>query len=429
MTILYAVLLVFIIVLIWRINHPGDLRLNKRFVGRYVQDLQGRGPTQVKVTRLRIGAIAPNQVEDRAHYSLETGFADGSKRLLLAEIVYPLEQLQRERDKNSRPGMDEMMPDPMNSATMGNRGDYLEKLREDPFKDLSKEEQVIAARAEQLAAEVEGLKRLNNIGVLFPRLIAHDAKQMITLTEGIGSKRLDDLLQQRDRAGRVELLRPVIADLATFHQRGKTIAGYFPPGAGHSDKKIKTELQNSLSAWDKVGATVSQDDFVQVMDLSEPLLETSEAEKGLRLVDSSPRAYFMQGNRAGRANWDGVRTDVSAFDVIELVCDPAVALTAAEEVGLFKHYLQCRELPEAEREDYERQMLRLAVYFRLVLLGYLAHYRVAKVAQPDAGIKYWTPGSIAGASKNLLEMMSMEPGLSGLLDKLRGPLTLMSELK
>lgn len=427
MTILYAVLLLFIIILIWRINHPGDLRLNKRFIGRYVQDLQGRGPTQVRVNRLRVGSAAPNQAEDRVHFNLEVGFADGSKRSLLAQIVYPLEQLLQERASQSRPGADEMMPDTMGTPT-SNQGDYLEKLREDPFKDLTKEEQVTAERAKQLAAEVEGLKRLNGLGVLFPRFIAHDAKQMITLTDGIGTKRLDGLLQQRDVAGRAELLRSIVSDLATFHQRGKTVAGYFMPGPGHSDRKIKTEMQNSLSAWDKVGATISKEDFVQVLDLAEPLLKTSEVQPGLRLVDSSPRAYFLQGGKAGRATWDGVRTDVSAFDVVELVCDPAVGLNASEEIGLFEHYLQCLEVPEDEQAEQGQLMIRLAVYFRLVLLGYLAHYWAAKPEQRGVGIKYWKPNAIAAASRNLMEMMSADPELAGLLEKLREPLTLMSQL-
>lgn len=428
MAMLYAVLLVFIVLLIWRINHPGDLRLNKSFVGRYVKDLRGQGPTQLQVSRLAIGPAGADQAEERVYYSMVAGFADGSKRPLLAQIVYPLEALQREREQKSRPGADEMMIDPSSSPMAMQRGDYMERMKEDPFKDLTKEEQVLAAKTAQIAAELEGLRRLNQIGVFFPRLIAHDAKKLITLTEGVGTSRLDDLLQQSDRSGRLALLQPVLADLATFHGRGQDSVGFFPPGAGHHEKKIRDELQNSLSAWEKVGAPVSREEFFEIIDAAEPLFRTTEAEVGLRLVDSSPRAFFMQGKTACRISWDGVRSDVSAFDPIELICDPATGLTAEDELSLFQHYLRHRDLDECESREYGQQMLRLAVYYRLVLLGYLCQYRAAKLDR-QGGIKYWGREAISRAAGTVMEEMAADPELAKLLELLRPALTIISRLE
>ncbi len=427
MAMLYAVLLVFIVLLIWRINHPGDLRLNRNFVGRYVKDLRGQGPTRLQVSRLALGPAGADQAEERVYYSMVAGFADGSKRPLLAQIVYPLESLQRERERNSRPGADEMMIDPSSSPMAMQRGDYLERLKEDPFKDLTKEEQVLAAKKAQVDAELQGLRRLNQIGVFFPRLIAHDAKKLITLTEGVGTSRLDDLLQQSEQGGRLALLQSVLADLATFHDRGKDSVGFFPPGAGHFEKKIRDELQNSLSSWEKVGAPVSREEFFEIIDAAEPLFRTTEAEIGLRLVDSSPRAFFMQGKTANRISWDGVRSDVSAFDAIELVCDPATGLGAEDELSLFQYYLSHRDLSESETAEYEQQMTRLAVYYRLVLLGYLCQYRAAKLDR-QGGIKYWGPGVISQAAARVMEEMASDPELAGLLERLRPALTIISRL-
>jgi aminoglycoside/choline kinase family phosphotransferase len=360
----------------------------------------------------------PDQPEERVYYNIEAQFSDGSKKLVLAQIVYPLEALQRERERKSRPGADPSMMEPMSNPMSMQGGDYAERLKEDPFKDLTKEEQVVAAKTAAINQEVENLRKLNRLGVIFPRLIGHDPKKLITLTEGVGTRRLDDELHGIDQVGRRELLAKVVEDLAVFHDKGKDLASTFPPGAGHTEKKIREGLQNSLANWELIGAPITQEQFLEVLDAARPLLETTQAETGLRLVDSSPRGFYMHGNKPGRIAWEGVREDVSAFDVIELVCDPAVALSVDDELSLFNLYLQKRELDEAEKDALARDMLRLAIYYRLVLLGYLAQYRAAKMDK-QGGIKYWGSEALPTTVRNLRAEMEREPEMTRLLELLR----------
>lgn len=428
MAILYAVLLLFIVMLIWRINHPGDLRLTRSFIGQYVKDLQGRGPQRIQMSRLPV-TQAPDQPEERVYYNIQAQFADGSKKSLLAQIVYPLEALQRDRERKGRPGADESMMEPMAAPMAMQRGDYTERLKEDPFKDLVKEEKVVEAVTKLVKSEVEGLRRLNRIPVIFPRLIAHDAKRLITLTEGVGVNRLDDQLQQRDGSERRELLQAVIRDLAVFHDQGKQLLGSFPPGAGHTEKQIRDALQDSLASWAIVGAPVTEEQFLEILDAARPLLETTQAEIGLRLVDSSPRAFYLQGRQAGRIAWGGVREDISAFDVIELVCDPAAGLAAADELWLLNYYLEQRQLEEGEKAELARDIPRLAIYYRLVLLGYLAQYRSARMDRQPGALKYWGPDAIVGAARNLQAWLAEDGELVGLLEQLRPALTTMQALR
>lgn len=427
MTILYVVLLLFIVALIWRINHPGDLRLTRTFIGRHVKDLKGRGPQRIQISRMAVNQPA-DQPEERVFYNVDAEFADGSKKSILAQIVYPLESLQREQTQKSRPGVDTMM-EPMSSPmALQQGGDYTERLKEDPFKDLAKEEKLLAVKTAQLNSEIGGLRHLNRINVLFPRLIVHDEKRLITLTEGVGTKRLDDQLQQLDRDGRMELLQRVIDELAVFHNSSEGLTGLFPPGAGHTEKKIRDGLQDSLSNWDLCGTAVSTTDFLEILEAGRPLMETTQVETGLRLVDSSPRSFFLQGEKAWRISWDGVRQDVSAFDVIELVCDPAVGLSAQDELQLFQYYLERRELAEDEKAELSRDFLRLAVYFRLVLTGFLVRYRAAKLDR-QGGIKYWGPEALAGAVRNLRAEMAEDPALAALLARLEPTFNVMEGLR
>lgn len=424
MAILYALLLLFIIVLIWRINHPGDLRLNRAFIGRYVKDLKGRGPQRIQISRLPVNQPA-DQPEERVFYNVDAEFADGSKKSVLAQIIYPLEALQSQR--KSHPGVDDMM-ESMSSGSAMQRGDYAERLKEDPFKDMVQEEKLLVAKTVQVNSEVGGLKRLNSIGVLFPRFIAHDEKRWITLTEGVGTRRLDDQLQQLDQAGRRELLQAVVGDLAIFHNSSKGLIGCFPPGAGHTEKKIRDALQDSLANWELCGAPVSTTDFLEILDAARPLLETTQVETGLRLVDSSPRAFFLQGEKAERISWDGVREDVSAFDIIELVCDPAVGLSANDELQLFRYYLERRDLADDEKAELGRDLLRLAIYFRLVLLGYLARYRSAKLGR-QGGIKHWGTDALSVVVRNLRAEMAEDPELADLRIRLEPCFSVMEGLR
>lgn len=427
MKIVYVILVVAILILIWRLNHPGDLRLHRKYIGRFIKDAQGQGPTHVSLVKLPVDqTLAIGVPEERVWYHLDACFRDGEQRSALVQVFYPLEELQAERERMNRPGVEDpdLAPPSMSMAS----ADFSAKLKEDPFKELTKEEKVVAAKSAQVAGEIELLRVLGNDGVLFPTLLAHDEKRLITFTNPIGTKRLDDRLHELETAERVVLLEGLMQDLAAFHGKKEDVdLAALLPGAGHTQQNMMEALYGSLLVW--LHSEGADADFIQaVLEAAAPLFITAEIEPGLRLLDSSPRAFFVRGQRARRPNWAGVRRDVSALDVIELVCDPAVGLSAEQEMHLFSVYLQAvRPINGADRPTAE-DMRRLAVYFRMGLIGHMAGYASAAAAKESdyMGIKYWSEDSLAAAAANLLLYLRADAELQALYELLGGELRLLA---
>ena len=98
---LFVVLLV-VSLIAWRVISPGDVRLNRVYLRRYIKDSKGNGPKRLSVKR--IPAVIPaGQPEERVCYHIEALFADGSQQQLTAQVFYPLEAMQMERDKQQKP--------------------------------------------------------------------------------------------------------------------------------------------------------------------------------------------------------------------------------------------------------------------------------------------------------------------------------------
>lgn len=419
MEFLYVLAAAVTAVVVWRISHPGDMRINRTLIGRYVKDSQGRGPTSIRMTKLLVD-LKPGQPEERAFFDVVAEYK-GGKRDLLVQVFYPLEALQQKRDQEKKDNAQTF--DPMAGGTT--MGDSLAYLKEDRFKDLAKEEKVTEQKRAMISSEIDLLKTVGQFGVLFPKLIAHDSKRFITLTEGVGNQRLDELLHTD--ASKVNVLTSVLTDIARFHDRGMPIRYSLEPGVGHSEQQIKQGITSSFSAWGAVGVKFEQTEALEVMDALQPIIATSLIEPGPRLEDASPRSFFMHDGVARRVNWGGVRLDISAFDVVELVCDPAVGLSAEQELELFRHYAQSRELSETERATLYTELVRLAVYFRLVLLGFLITYvqgiREAKTdRKKPAGIKYWDAKAVPQAIENVLAQMRSDQQLVKLANLLDGKL-------
>ncbi|HBK86030.1 MAG TPA: hypothetical protein DDZ53_08395, partial [Firmicutes bacterium] len=212
MKLLYLILVVTICLLAWRINNPGDLRLNRRYLARYLKDAQGNGPVKVSTRKLVVDRPS-GAPEERSFYNIEAEFVDTSRRSIMAQVVYPLEELHREREKKNLPGAQET--DMMQGLTnMQGSSDVGARLKEDPFKDLAVEEKVTAAKVAMVKAEVDQLRLLSTRCELFPRLIAHDEQRLITITDSVGKQRLDDVWQELDAVAKQSLLEQLVQDLA-----------------------------------------------------------------------------------------------------------------------------------------------------------------------------------------------------------------------
>lgn len=413
MIVLYVILVIAILLLAWRINHPGDMRLNRRYLARFLKDGQGRGPIRLQTSKLPIDR-PKGASEERAYYNIDAEFADNSKRSVLVQIVYPLEELHKEREKRNFHGGEDasMMPGMGDLQASHNTGTH---LKEDPFKDLANEEKVMAAKIAMVKKEAEHLRLLSTHSQIFPRFIAHDEQRLITITEPVGKHRLDDVWQESSDVDRQHLLTQLMQELAELHMHGHDLYAQLPPGPPHSERAMREAIYASLANGLKVDASIIQ----KVQASAAPLYATAKLAKGLRLANASPRGFYVDDQRTSSINWGGLRYDISALDVVELACDPALGLSAAQETSCFTVYLE--RLRQLAGPDFEALALtdlnRLAIYFQLVLLGHLAFFRQSPNAGSAAtpwGIKHWSDNSLPQVASKLLAHLQADDGLAEL---------------
>ncbi len=414
MILFYVILLIVIVLLVWRINHPGDLRLNRKYLARFLKDQQGRGPVQLQTSKLPLDRPA-DAPEDRAYYHIEAEFADASKRSVLAQIVYPLEELQKERERRNRPGNED--PNIMQSMASQLQSTFQVGVPEDPYKDLTMEEKITAAKVAEVNQEVEHLRMLSLYCDIFPRLIAHDEQRLITITEPVGQQRFDDLWQELDEASRRSLLVQLAEELALLHIRGEDLAALLPPGPSLSATSMRESIGAALENGLELAATTIQ----QAQAAADPICAIANLEKGLRLANASPRGFFVHDGRVRSCLWGGLRRDLSALDLVELICDPALGLTAQQEEDLLTVYLD--KLQQDLESEAERitlvQLRRLVIYFQLVLIGHLAVFerspQAARSKNP-LGIKHWPTSSLSQVANKVLVHLQTDEELGDLYD-------------
>ncbi|HHW98216.1 MAG TPA: hypothetical protein GX738_01145 [Firmicutes bacterium] len=418
MILFYVILVICIVLLAWRINHPGDLRLNRRYLARFLKDSEGRGPVRILTRRLPVDKPV-GAPEERVYYHLDTEFADSSKRSVLVQIVYPLEELHEERERRNRPGNEDANLMQGMSSPLQSSSDVGVKLQEDPFKDLAQEEKVKAAKVALVNREIDHLRMLSIYCKVFPRLISHDEQRLITVTEAVGAERLDDIWQEADGLSRKNLLTQLVQDLAVLHSRGKDLASLLPPGPSLNEPSMRETLSGALVN----GLQVAYATVQQVQREASPLYGVAQLDKGIRLANASPRGFFILDGQGRSCHWAGLRRDVSALDVVELICDPALGLAAEEEVELLATYLDRLEQDGDSESELPTltQLRRLVIYFQLVLIGHLALFQRegrATSSNNPLGIKHWPATSLAHVAGKVLIHLQADEELATLRDLL-----------
>jgi len=288
MTLIYVILVAAILLLAWRINHPGDLRLNRRYLGRYLKDAHGQGPVRLHTSKLAVDRPAGTP-EEKVFYNIEAEFADSSRRSVMVRIFYPLEQLHQEKEKSKLPGGSgsNLLQESMEMQNT----DLIPSLTADPYQGLAKEERVTAEKQALVEAEIAILRLLSANDVLFPRLIAHDEQRLITITEPIGTVRLDHAWQELQPEAKQGVLEQLLADLASFHSCTEQLAEHLPKVAAHTSRNVREALATAL----ETGLNMKPEQAQAAIAAADALVATSQLESGPRLVDCSPRSFFLQG--------------------------------------------------------------------------------------------------------------------------------------
>jgi aminoglycoside/choline kinase family phosphotransferase len=398
---------------------PSDFRINKVYLRKYLKDNDGQGPKSVVTRKLEM-VLQPDTPEERVYYHVQARFSNGDTREALIQVFYPLEVFHQEKEKRDKARhTEEMNPNAMTSMGSPMSSSDMEKYREDPFKDLSEEERVKAAKEKEIFAEVKQLKLLSVRPTVFPELIAFDPAKHITITEPIGSKRLDDLLNGLPVSEKEELLMGLVRDLAQFHDQGEKIALQLLPGSKHDEVLIQSQLMSSFDTWPQLGVPFTNYEREELSKAIEPLYKGVEEHMGPKVGDCSPRSFFVNAGRAKSPEWGKARKDISAIDIVELICDPVVGLPAEAEERLIAQYVDSRSLSSSEKEQLKLVTSRLAVYYRLALLSYLGQYfkalqSMGEQKRKSFQVKYWSLDALPRAIENLLFYLESDEELQDL---------------
>ncbi|HSL93252.1 MAG TPA: hypothetical protein VK905_01455 [Bacillota bacterium] len=404
------------ILFVVRLALPGDLRINKKYIGQFIKDAAGNGPKKISTKRLAI-LIPPGVPEERVYYNLHAEFADGSTREALVHVFYPLEVFHAEKEKNTRASQQEdvNMSD-MSTPTMSSD---VERLREDPFKDLSEEEQTKAAKELELAAEIRQLGFLTQERSVYPEIISFDTKFSIVVAEPVGTERLDRVLLSMQPEQREELLQGLMQDLAALHSQGETLAGLLMPGVAHNDAMILQQVMSSCELWATLGVGFTPSETQKMLDALLPLYQDAVTLLGPKMGEASPRSFFVREGVARSVEWGRARRDLSGLDLAELLCDPIVQLDPDAEKRLLTLYVKARGFGPDEVQNELLKMSRLLIYFRFVLIGYLITFRQALISMPADRRRafesqMWPADALLNAITSLRSYLADDVGLADL---------------
>lgn len=397
---------------VWRMRAPADLRLNRRYLGRYLKDSAGRGPSKIQLTRVPAW-LPPAELDEQAYYHVRAQFADGSQQEATAQILYPLESLQREREQKQKPTMAEDFS-PMHPAGLGGQGTptaEADKFKEDPLSELTEERKLIEQKTVEFDRAIEHLRRINSQSELFPRLIAYDRAKHIAVFGSVGMRRLDLEIHEGKHEEWKRLLPSFLASLAAFHARGDELALSLPDKGAHSEQVIRSQITEALQELSAIGVLATTAPLAELIAATSPIWTAGADYLGPRLRDASPRGLFVGDGVVRPLNYGGLRRDITLLDVIELLCDPAMPLSPEEELHLIEHYITARFPGQDERRHAVLQdMIHLAVYYRLVLAKHLAQHALS--------IPYWTAEAASRNFAALRFYLSQDSDLTRLLQAL-----------
>ena len=425
MEVIYGLVILGVAFFAWRYFSPADMRLNKRFLARYLKDTVGRGPSKLEITRLDV-VRQPERAEEKVYFAVSAIFPDGTEECALAQVFYPLEALLAERQKRHKASEGD------NSSTLQMSGgiDYdqsvpeqARRLKDDPLPDLREEAKVLAQKNARQAAEIRQLQAINNHTALFPRFVAYDTKENITVLGGAGNLRLDKMLLGMDEADKEGLLRKLLDSLAEFHAPVDKLTPELFSAARLNPALMHEQITASFAGLMAAGLPLAESELLLLAVAAQPICLVGELPAGPKLAEASPRAFFVSsagGHKCSPVDFGGVRQDISLLDVVELLCDPSTGLSPSRERALMKEYLAARGNFSADFDPLRQEQVlwQLAVYYRLLLLGYLCgqflgkrrgyHDKVAPLSIPN-----WKKEAIRPCIEALDSYLTEMPELAG----------------
>lgn len=420
MVFLYVFAALAVALVAWRALTPADARLTRRYISRFLKDNNGHGPKNLRIESIPI-KIPAGKPEERVFFHMEAEFPDGTVQQLTAKVFYPLEALQMERGKKKKAMATDdfnMMQNPSSLGGQLTPQEEADRFKEDPLKELTEERRTMERKTMQLDAEVEQLKLINRCTAFFPQLMAYDRSQHITLMGPVGAARLDAVLQN-EGPQKIALLKDLLSAMAEFHNAGEGLASRLLPATSHNEGLIRGQIAGSFEGYVLAGVGLTEADITDTVDATAPIWSAGSALYGPKLADSSPRAYYVLEGKVRPVDFAAVRKDITLLDVVEVLCDPSTGLTPEQELDLMRYYVLARFPASEDSRSHLRDMLYLAVYYRMVLAGYLIKHFIALGKSSGEQrmaleIPYWNQGAIERNVDALTYYLEQSPGLTEL---------------
>ncbi|MDP3486348.1 MAG: hypothetical protein Q8S19_00245, partial [Bacillota bacterium] len=129
--------------------------------------------------------------------------------------------------------------------------------------------------------------------------------------------------------------------------------------------------------------------------------------------------FFSHQGEVRPLDFGRVRNDISAIDIVELLCDPSTGISPEAELELHEHYSNTRFDGVKEQKIQLQMLLRLGIYYRMVLSGFLVMHFMALAKpksdeRPALDIKYWTAAALPRAVESLKFFLAQDPELERL---------------
>lgn len=402
-----------------RLLAPVDISLNRYRMTRILREtgrLQQDRVKRMQVQRVDVAASREQNME-RIFYRLSMETDKGLSLSCLAQVFYPLAALFEERARQ-RKSLVEQEHENYNpySISPSAWAEMPTAPEGDPIKNEQEEADVKNRKIARLQAEVEQLRLLNQVSKLYPTLVHFDGFRLITVTDDIGTVRLDQFLAGVPARRRPGILKECVMQLAEAHETGRVVTTQLLPGLRHTEAVLNQFVELGLSMWSKQRVPLTNSRLLDLKAALAPLThELVRGEQGLKTGEATPRSFYWDGNSIRQLDWGRARQDLLCLDLVELVCDPAADLSLDDELSLFSLYCEYRGLAE----DWGRDVDYSAIIYRITLSGYICQYlehehQMTGEQKKELGGVNWDREHLARIWGKLLGHIAMRPELARL---------------
>lgn len=430
--ILLGGILVFTLAVV-KLAAPVDSRLSKRYVGKVLTIMEGKN---TKVKSLKVKSLPPPEMtpelEDKAEFSLEIETSEGETLALLAQAYYPrtssdLKKIEQQQ-KSGRPQEEEGELAYEGRTTGFGEQTLLENTMRDQ-QSLEEEEKEVQVKLQRYEASIKALGDGYQVSKFIPKLHFYDKRKVIAFTEYIGNENLKAKIIDAPWELKKEYLSPIVTELAHTHVNGQEAQVKLPYYYTHSYELLMGLVEEALSRIPNAGRAIDMQQWGELLPLFTPIASfvDNQAEKGFKLSNCSPYNLIVSSQTTVLRDWEGVRRDVIALDLVELLRDPVTNISLEEEQELLQVYIETRKLlqPSFDASNYNKEYYLVAAANSLSFAGHIAEYlswirrREAQNEEIDIDIAHWDMAGLQLLLQKVVASLSKYQECKPFIDKFK----------